>query len=253
MALFSKKQQPVVADLSFEVGERKIPAKIYLEVRQGVRFSLGKRGAILRVPLHLPADLRQQEILRFKNWVAEKIMEKGAPEEHAIGKTYQHGDQLAVGSRSYSILFEWTDNNNHSARRNDRDITLRLTRKDSGEPLQKAIRLLLSRVVAHDFLPQIERRVNELNHLYFKKSISSVVLKYNTSNWGSCSNKGNINLSTCLLFAPDSVIDYVIIHELAHLVEMNHSPRFWKLVEEAMPDYKEKKKWLRQHWHVCNF
>ena len=78
-------------------------------------------------------------------------------------------------------------------------------------------------------------------------------MKYNHSNWGSCSSKGNINLSTRLLFAPDDVIDYVIIHELAHRIEMNHSPRFWKLVSDAMPDYKEKEKWLKVHGGKLGF
>lgn len=253
MGLFSKKQPPIISDLRIEVADKQIPAKVYLEMRRGVRFSLGKRGAILRMPVLLPAEQKQQEIQRFKDWVTAKILEKGNPENHAIGRVYQDGDILAVGSRSYALRFEWSDKNSHSAVRNGQTIVLRLTKNDTEEHLQKAIRHLLSRVVAQDYLPQVERRVQELNHLYFKKTINSVVLKYNTSNWGSCSNKGNINLSTCLLFAPDSVVDYVIVHELAHLVEMNHSPRFWKLVEEAMPDFREKKQWLRQNWHVCNF
>ncbi|MDV7393186.1 M48 family metallopeptidase, partial [Arthrospira platensis SPKY1] len=77
--------------------------------------------------------------------------------------------------------------------------------------------------------------------------------KYNSSNWGSCSSGRNINLSTRLLFAPPAVQDYVIIHELAHLVELNHSDRFWKLVSEIMPDYEEKEKWLKEYGHLCEF
>jgi predicted metal-dependent hydrolase len=111
----------------------------------------------------------------------------------------------------------------------------------------------LSRVVAQDFKPDMIRRVNELNNLYFKKPVNSLNFKYNQSNWGSCSNKGNLNLSTRLLFAPDDVVDYVIIHELAHLIELNHSPRFWKLVSDAMPDYKLKEKWLKENGHLCHF
>ncbi|MCB0682671.1 MAG: M48 family metallopeptidase, partial [Saprospiraceae bacterium] len=65
--------------------------------------------------------------------------------------------------------------------------------------------------------------------------------------------KRNINLSTRLLFAPPKVIDYVIIHELAHLVEMNHSRRFWDLVAAAMPDYEEQEKWLKKFGHRCDF
>ena len=78
-------------------------------------------------------------------------------------------------------------------------------------------------------------------------------LKYNTSSWGTCSSSKNINLSTRLLFAPDGVIEYVCIHELAHMLEMNHSERFWNLVERAMPDYKEKIDWLKQNEDQCWF
>lgn len=240
------------------VGERKIPAKIYVEMRRGVRFSLGKSGAILRMPSLLPAASKQAELNRFKAWISEKIAEKGPEENHALGKVYQNGDSLQVGSRNYSIHIEWTENKTHSASlrfisSGSRKIYLKLTKFDTEANRMKVIRQLLSRTVAQDYFPHIERRVMELNHLYFRREIQSVSLKYNTSNWGSCSTKANINLSTCLLFAPEDVIDYVIIHELAHLLEMNHSTRFWKHVEDAMPDYKEKKKWLRQNWHACNF
>ncbi len=236
-----------------EVGERKIPAKIYTEMRRGVRFSLGKNGAILRMPVLLPPGARQVELERFRAWVTEKIAEKGPEDSHALGKTYQDGDNLQVGPRTYSLKVEWTANRAHSARMHSKSIHLRLTQSDSETNRLKAVRQLLSRVVAQDFQSEMERRVHELNHLFFQKPVKGIVLKYNTSNWGSCSSKGNINLSTCLLFAPDDVVDYVIIHELAHLVEMNHSARFWKLVEDAMPDFKEKKKWLKQNWQSCNF
>jgi len=64
--------------------------------------------------------------------------------------------------------------------------------------------------------------------------------------WGSCSNKKSINFSWRLMMADDAVIDYIVVHELAHLKEMNHSPRFWAIVEQTMPDYKNRQKELRK-------
>jgi predicted metal-dependent hydrolase len=55
------------------------------------------------------------------------------------------------------------------------------------------------------------------------------------------------------LFAPKDVFDYICIHELAHLVEQNHSDKFWALVEKAMPDYMEKEKWLKENRGLCKF
>jgi predicted metal-dependent hydrolase len=65
--------------------------------------------------------------------------------------------------------------------------------------------------------------------------------------WGSCNQNGNINFSWRLIMADTRVIDYVIIHELSHLFEMNHSPKFWALVAKIMPDYHLQKKWLDEN------
>ena len=117
----------------------------------------------------------------------------------------------------------------------------------------KAIRTLLSRIVGADYLPAITRRVLALNEQHFRRPIKGVKLKYNHSNWGSCSNSGNINLSTRLLFAPQEVVDYVIIHELAHLIELNHSHRFWDEVARAMPEYEKHEAWLKEFGAGCDF
>lgn len=63
--------------------------------------------------------------------------------------------------------------------------------------------------------------------------------------FGSCSSKGNISFSYRLMLYPEAAIDYVVVHELAHLLEMNHSPAFYKIVESVMPDYKERRKLLK--------
>lgn len=65
--------------------------------------------------------------------------------------------------------------------------------------------------------------------------------------WGSCSSKKTISINWRLIFAPPDIIDYVITHELAHLKHMNHSKRFWKLVETYIPNYKDKRKWLNEN------
>lgn len=65
--------------------------------------------------------------------------------------------------------------------------------------------------------------------------------------WGSCSSKGTLSFNWKLMLAPPKILDYVVVHEVCHLKEMNHSPRFWKLVEELMPDYKECRKWLKEN------
>jgi predicted metal-dependent hydrolase len=75
--------------------------------------------------------------------------------------------------------------------------------------------------------------------------INKVTVRRQTSRWGSCSSKGNISLNYKLMKHPEKVIDYVILHELCHLTEMNHSVKFWDLVSRYVPDYKELRKKLK--------
>jgi hypothetical protein len=74
-----------------------------------------------------------------------------------------------------------------------------------------------------------------------------VSIKSQRSRWASCSKKGNLNFNLLLAAAPPEVIDYVIIHELMHLIELDHSPRFWQLVKGTDPEYKKHKEWLASY------
>ncbi len=74
-----------------------------------------------------------------------------------------------------------------------------------------------------------------------------VTVRGQHSRWGSCSARGSLSFNYLLLLAPPEVLDYVVVHELCHRREMNHSPRFWALVESQVPDWRERRAWLREH------
>ncbi len=76
-------------------------------------------------------------------------------------------------------------------------------------------------------------------------SYGRVTIRNQVSRWGSCSGKGNLNFNCLLMLAPPQVVDYVVVHELCHRKEMNHSPRFWGEVERVIPDFKERRDWLK--------
>ena len=76
-------------------------------------------------------------------------------------------------------------------------------------------------------------------------SYNRIAIKAQRSRWGSCSTKKNLNFNCLLMLCPEEIQDYVVVHELSHLKEMNHSPAFWAEVGKILPDYKKRRRWLR--------
>ncbi len=74
-----------------------------------------------------------------------------------------------------------------------------------------------------------------------------VTIRNQRTRWGSCSAKGNLNFNCLLMLCPEPVRDYIVVHELCHRLEMNHSPRFWADVEAVLPDYRKPRRWLREN------
>ena len=109
-------------------------------------------------------------------------------------------------------------------------------------PPTEAEKLLIKRYknAAREYIP---RRVEHYASL-LGVSYSTITIRDQKTRWGSCSSEGNLNFNCRLVFVPDRIVDYVVIHELAHRRFMNHSKAFWKEVEKYMPDYKEQKKLL---------
>jgi hypothetical protein len=74
-----------------------------------------------------------------------------------------------------------------------------------------------------------------------------ITIRHQKTRWGSCSSKGNINYNCMLMLVPDEIQDYVVVHELCHRLHMNHSPEFWAEVAKVIPDYKQRRKWLKEY------
>ena len=75
----------------------------------------------------------------------------------------------------------------------------------------------------------------------------NITIRNQRTRWGSCSGRGNLNFNCLLMLTPDHVVDYVVVHELCHRREMNHSPKFWAEVEWVLPDYRRSLTWLKEH------
>lgn len=112
------------------------------------------------------------------------------------------------------------------------------------EPTEKLTREKVI-ALADEALKVIPERVE-----YFAKVIGvtygKITVRNHKTRWGSCSSKGNLNFNCLLMLAPPEVLDYVVVHELCHRKQMNHSKAFWLEVEKVLPNYKEVRKWLKE-------
>ena len=124
------------------------------------------------------------------------------------------------------------------------DGEYRLALPDPGD--EDAVRAAVKSALSARALARIRQR---LDHYVPRigRAPGRVAVRDQKTRWGSCSRKGNVNFNWKLIMAPPQALDYVVIHELCHLYEFNHSPRFWALVERQMPEYAVWKKWLKTH------
>jgi predicted metal-dependent hydrolase len=238
---------------TIQAAGQELPVTIVLERRADTRYGITGKRISLRMPLGVPPEFIHQQLGKLQTWADEQFRQRPVLLEPFVGKQYQTGDILQVGKRQYFLELNYEKRATHTARLVGNTIVLQLSNGASQVNTAKSIKTLLSRVVAGDFYPEISGRVLDWNDRTFRQYIKSINLKYNHSNWGSCSSNNNVNLSTRLLFAPQEVQDYVMLHELAHLVELNHSDRFWALVSRYMPDYEEKERWLKKNRSFCDF
>jgi hypothetical protein len=113
-----------------------------------------------------------------------------------------------------------------------------------GDPqhLTRRVRDHLARLAARELAGRARDFAGRID-----KKIARVTVRDTTSRWGSCSAGGALSFSWRLVLAPEPVVDYVVAHEVAHLVEMNHGPRFWRLLRTLVPDAAAPRAWLKRH------
>lgn len=227
--------------------------KLHFEDRESARASISKKAINIRIPRGLNREELFRQMLEMKKWAIKKLQENPEKFKKQPVKEYKTGDMIKINNDEFLLHIIYSDKQSSSARFDGNNIFMNIVSNISEENKKKHISTLLSRVVARKRLPMLHEKINALNDKNFQLPLRKIFFKYNKSNWGSCSAAGNINISTRLLFAPDDVLEYICIHELSHLKEQNHSEKFWQLVENAMPNYREKELWLKDNSDKCVF
>jgi predicted metal-dependent hydrolase len=242
--------KPVVAErnkteaFEISVNDLTVPVKIIFEERFNNRVKVNSNGITMHISARQPKEEQRKNIEHFIQWSKNKLGEKPELLDHLPQRKYVNGEVLTVGQHDFFVTIFFQEQQKSTAKVFNNNIAIALAKGLSPEAQASTNSYLVAKCLTKYFTPIVTHRIHELNDRFFNKEINSVKLKYNTSNWGSCSTRGNINISLRLMFAKQDVIDYVLVHELAHLIHPNHSDRFWRVVERIIPDYREKEKYL---------
>ena len=237
----------------WEIEDMSLPVSIILENRRNSRVGITSKGVIIRLP-RLSLRTHQKEFIKWSyDWVIDQLKNNLALADSFKNKKYLSGQVIVTPYMEYVLDISTAPISGHKARLKGKSIFIQLAEDDHEVSRREAAQALIGRIIGKHQKGRVTQRIIELNDKHFRVPINDVKLKNNTSNWGSCSAKGNINISTRTLLAPFEVQDYIFIHELAHRLEMNHSPKYWEIVHRAMPTYEKHELWLKKYGKSCQF
>lgn len=229
------------------------PLIITIEKRNSSRASIGKKAVHFRISQSLSIHEREMQIEKFRAWALKHLSKKAPAIEKNFAKRYDNGNIVPIRGKSFLLHIKNVDRKRYYARITEGNIFIEIPTEAHPDYITENVRMLVIKCISNHFYMDIANRLIELNKVFFQKRIVKFSLRYMNSRWGSCSRKGDISISSRLLLAPTEVMDYVLIHELAHLVHHNHSYEFWNEVQRVMPDYKVHEKWLRENDYNADF
>lgn len=202
----------------------------------GIRISQGR--VLVNAPQHLTLSQVKHLLLGKKAWLQDKLTLEVLD---VVPSCYREGALVDFVGEQYRLGI--TPGRHGLTQIVGDKLQLSLPQSQIQPRL---IRNALIRWYKKQALHYLSNRVDVYGSLLGVKP-TCIKIKTFKARWGSCSAQGVINFNWHLMMAPPRVLDYVVAHEVCHLLEFNHSKAFWNLVEKIMPDYKEQKFWLKRH------
>lgn len=212
-----------------------IDYKIIYTERKSVNIAIdSKANIIVRAPKHLSNTQVNNLVTKKRHWIYNKISSTKKSVE--TPKEFVSGESLLYLGEHYKLSII---NDTFKGLRFDNEFVISNDSKGKVKSIFKNWYLSQAKRI---FPPIVEQYAETLGVAY-----SDLYIKSMKKSWGSCSPNKSITLNWKLVKAPLYVINYIIVHELAHLIELNHSEEFWNIVSVQVPNFKRAKKWLTEH------
>ena len=208
------------------------------------RIRVGPSGVEVVLPLRTDARHAEALLREHGDWLLRhtRRMQDALKRQQAL---HQYKNVLLLRGREVRVQVRViTDATAHVTLDGD-EITISVPTGSAGDS-QQVLQAWLRKQAHHDLSARVRERGAQMGLVPTR-----LVLRDQRTRWGSCSRTGTISLNWRLVLGPPTVLDYVVVHELAHLREMNHSPRFWHLVRSFCPDFERHKRLLKENgWRL---
>lgn len=225
-------------------GSRRIPYQLHLRKRKGLRISVTPRMEVrVFAPRRAPRRWIESAIRQRASWIAETLDRVAECDVLSTPSTYSAGESIRLAGANYRLVVT-------NGRKASPEILLDAVVVPLPDPTDIST---LSRVVTKWYREQAARLFDQslarclpaLKEFGVVKP--TVRIRDMRSRWGSCSSDGRVTLNLKLAMTPEAAIDYVVMHELCHLVHHDHSKRYYALLERCMPDWNERRRSLRRY------
>jgi hypothetical protein len=223
------------------LGASTLPYRLKRTSRRSIGFSIDGTGLTITAPRWVTLADIENAIAEKQRWIFAKLTEWQSRVEQRALPRIEWGDGVEVPylGKPVRVTLGATQLAFDEA---TRVLALPLPRDADPQQIKDRVQGWLQQEATRVFGERLPVYAARLGVAFRAYALSSAATR-----WGSCSSDGRIRLNWRLIHFPLSIVDYVVAHELAHLREMNHSPRFWKTVESIFPEFREARKTLRQH------
>ncbi|MCL2082717.1 MAG: M48 family metallopeptidase [Oscillospiraceae bacterium] len=203
--------------------------------RKTIALYVRNGGVEVRAPLKAPKRDIDKFVASKEKWITDKLASSNQRLEQRENFSLTYGDSILCRGNEHPIIAKL------GGRIGFDDERFYMPPDLDSDQIKYACVQIYRLLAKRDLSRKVLDFANQM-------SVTPIAVKINgaKTRWGSCSSKKSLNFSWRLIMADDDVIDYVVVHELAHITAMNHSERFWAIVESVLPDYKERQKRLKE-------
>jgi len=213
--------------------------------KKTISLSIARNGdVIIRAPFHLPLQSIEAFFRDKRSWIRKKLSETSRCIDRSIARAFVSGDlfpylgeyyplEIVGPADSHPPLFFAHERFylNEKYRPRARDLFISWYKEQAREKIRERVQFYSSRML----LCPDRQKITSARH-----------------QWGGCSSRNTLTFTWRIVMAPLPVIDYLVVHELAHIREKNHSTNFWKIVQETLPSYPASKTWLKTRGHLLD-